>query len=49
MYQWDPSDYEMNSSAQEIADRYLNLRPLEDGAAMVGMAVLEVEARRPAV
>jgi trans-aconitate methyltransferase len=32
----------------EIANRYLDLRPLEDGAAMVGMAVLEVEARRPA-
>jgi trans-aconitate 2-methyltransferase len=31
----------------EIADRYLELRPIEDGAAKVGMGVLEVEARRP--
>jgi SAM-dependent methyltransferase len=31
----------------EIADRYLELRPLEDGLAKVGMSVLEVEASRP--
>jgi len=31
----------------EIADRYLELRPMEDGVAKVGMGVLEVEARRP--
>lgn len=30
----------------EIADRYLNLRPLEGGYAKVGMPVLEVEARQ---
>jgi trans-aconitate methyltransferase len=32
----------------EIADRYLELRPIDDGLARVGMGVLEVEARRPA-
>ena len=31
----------------EIAERYLSLRPLEDGLAKVRMAVLEVEARQP--
>ncbi len=31
----------------EIADKYLNIRPLEGGMAKVGMAVLEAEARKP--
>lgn len=31
----------------EIADRYLELRPIDGGVARVGMGVLEVEARRP--
>jgi trans-aconitate 2-methyltransferase len=31
----------------EISNSYLECRPLEDGLAMVGMGVLEVEARRP--
>ena len=31
----------------EIAGRYLSIRPLEGGLAMVRMAVLEVEARQP--
>jgi trans-aconitate methyltransferase len=32
----------------EIADRYLEIRPLDAGVARVSMGVLEVEARRPA-
>ncbi|HWQ18457.1 MAG TPA: methyltransferase domain-containing protein [Methanotrichaceae archaeon] len=30
----------------EVSDRYLERRPIEDGKALVGMAVLEAEARR---